>query len=58
MFETTNMILICLTALIAAASGYKSGAPIVACDSMAPGHNVEAQIGPSRHSFTTRCRFY
>jgi hypothetical protein len=38
------MILIVLAVLVAVVHGYKSGAPIVACDSMAPGHNVEAQV--------------
>lgn len=48
------MLVIFLSLLfVAAANGYKSGAPVVACDSMTPGHNVESQIGPSRHSFTT-----
>lgn len=47
------MLVIYLLLFVAAAHGYKSGAPIVACDSMMPGHKVEPQIGPSRHSFTT-----
>lgn len=47
------MLVLYLSLLVVAVNGYKSGAPVVACDSMTPGHNVEAQIGPSRHSFTT-----
>lgn len=47
------MLVIYLSLFVAVAHGYKSGAPVVACDSMTPGHNVEAQVGPSRHSFTT-----
>ena len=53
-FQKSKMLVIFLSMLfVAAANGYKSGAPVVACDSMTPGHNVESQIGPSRHSFTT-----
>ncbi len=33
----------CFTTLVSV-NGYKSGAPVVACDSMTPGHNVEAQV--------------
>lgn len=45
---------VCFAAIaVVTVNGYKSGAPVVACDNMTPGHNVEAQVGPSRHSFTT-----
>jgi len=47
-------LLVLLSLTIVGSYGYKTGAPVVACDTMTPGHNVEAQVGPSRHSFTTR----
>ena len=38
------VIFLCFAAFVASVNGYKSGAPVVACDNMTPGHNVEAQV--------------
>ena len=38
------MLVLYLSLFVVAVNGYKSGAPVVACDSMTPGHNVEAQV--------------
>lgn len=36
---------VCFAAIaVVTVNGYKSGAPVVACDNMTPGHNVEAQV--------------
>ena len=43
-FHKYKMLVLYLSLFVVAVNGYKSGAPVVACDSMTPGHNVEAQV--------------
>ena len=43
-FNKNKMLVLYLSLFVVAVNGYKSGAPVVACDSMTPGHNVEAQV--------------
>ena len=43
-FHKNKMLVLYLSLFAVAVNGYKSGAPVVACDSMTPGHNVEAQV--------------